>query len=488
MHPKLAILFSALLVLSMLPAQGKPADISFPFTLQVASFPDAMLAAQYAERLSQAGEPVGVGTFELTGRGYWTRVYVGSFKTAGEARDYGNALIRRKLIAEYIIKAATELQSLGRPLTVKPTRQTGDASARQGKDEAAPRAFSTSGAQRQTDSRVIKAAATPTVNSPRPQLVYAVAPSHTTQARGNHAPKASARMSRQLAGLVFPLYETEVSLPIAEDIPLHIAPVTEVATIPHADPVYLAFNLISESRGGRGGLWVAGDREDAFARLRYIIGDKPELITLNDNGAVRINRRLLLDVAGANAAPAEEAPLRVAEYITANEGLLLIVQLTQSPHRYLLHIASRAPVLGGFVDVVGGINLDNNYDSRINPYRRNGRKLDIERPPKGFDALVAINPAARWLNLRANEFVSAGQITFHELAEAHAKVEMSLDYLDQGRHPGAHGVALEREERLQSQRPSANLVLTLGSNRLFRSEEEVRHFTAQTAQGAVRQR
>src|SRR5438105_13306299 len=118
MYPKLAILSSALLVLSMLPAQGKPADNRFPFTLQVASFPDAALATQYAERLTQAGEPVGVGTFELSGRGYWTRVYVGSFQTAGEARDYGNTLIRRKLIAEYIVKAATELQSLGRPLTV----------------------------------------------------------------------------------------------------------------------------------------------------------------------------------------------------------------------------------------------------------------------------------------------------------------------------------------------------------------------------------
>jgi hypothetical protein len=463
MYPKLAILSLTLLVWPALPAQGGPAENSYPFTLQVASFPDTALATQYAERLTEAGEPVGVGTFELTGRGYWTRVYVGSFKTSNEARDYGNALIRRKLIAEYIIKASAELQSLSRPLTVKPTHKPS------------------------ADSRVIKAAATPTVNSPRPQLVYAVAPSRTSQARGSRAPNASAGMSRQLAGLVFPLYETEVSLPVAGEIPLHIAPMTEVATIPHADPVYLAFNLISESRGGRGGLWVAGDRDEALARLRYIVGDRPELITLGDNGAVRINRWLLVEAAGANAVPPEEAPLRVAEYITANEGLLLLVQLTQSTHRYLLDIASRVPVLGGAVDVVGGINLDNNYDSRINPYRRNGCKLDVERPPKGFDALVAINPAARWFNLRANEFVSAGQITFHELAEAHAKVELSLDYLDQGHHVGAHGVALEREQRLQSQRPSANLVLTLGSNRLLKSEEEVRHFTTQTAQGAGHQ-
>jgi hypothetical protein len=486
MYAKRAILSSALLVLLMLPAHAEPADNGFPFTLQVASFPDAALAAQYATRLTAAGESVGVGTFELAGRGYWTRVYVGSFTTANEARDYGNTLIRRKLIAEYIIKPATELQSLGRPLTVNSTRHRSDTG--QAKREAAPIASSTDSARGQLDSRIIKAAAAPTVNSPQPRLVYAVAPSHATQVRSNRAPNAEARMSRQLAGLIFPIYETDVSLPVAGDIPLHVAPVVEVGKIPHADPIYLAFNLISESRGARGGLWVAGDRDEALARLRYIVGDNPDLITLSDNGAVRINHRLLIEAAGANAAPAEEAPLRVAQYITANEGLLLLVQLTQSAHRYLLHIASRAPVLGGTVDVVGGINLDNNYDSRINPYRRNGRKLDIERPPKGFDAMVAINPEARWFNLRANDFVSAGQITFHELAEAHAKVELNLDYLEDGHRSGAHTIALEREQRLQSQRPTANLVLTLGSNRLLKSEEEVRHFTAQTAQGAAHQR
>ena len=87
MHPTLAILSSALLTLMLLPAQGQSADNGFPYTLQVASFPDATQAGQFAERLSSAGETVGVGTFELVGRGNWTRVYVGSFKTFGEARD-----------------------------------------------------------------------------------------------------------------------------------------------------------------------------------------------------------------------------------------------------------------------------------------------------------------------------------------------------------------------------------------------------------------
>lgn len=447
MHPTLAILSSALLTLMLLPAQGQSADNGFPYTLQVASFPDAAQAGQFAERLSSAGETVGVGTFELADRGNWTRVYVGSFKTVGEARNYGDGLIRRKLIAEYLVKTSTELQSLGRPLTVNSAQ---------------------------------KARAT----RPPSRTAYAVTPQPAVHVRSNRAPNAYAGMSQQLAGLFIPSYETAVTLPVASDIPLHTAPTAEVETVPGPDPVYLAFNLISEGRGGRGGLWVSGDREEALARLHYIVGDKPELITLSDNGAVRVNRRLLAEEAGADDAPPDEAPLRIAEYITANEGLLLLVQMTQGTHRYLLHIAGRAPVLSGDIDVVGGVNLDNNYDSRINPYRRNGRKLDVERPPKGFDALIAINPSARWFNLRANEFVPAGQITFHELAEAHAKVELNLDYLEDANRMGAHGVALVREQRLQSQRPAANLVLTLGSNRLFRSEEEVRNFTAQTGQAA----
>src|SRR5205085_573247 len=295
----------------------------------------------------------------------------------------------------------------------------------------------------------------------------------------SRSPNRPPRVADQLADLFIPLPASFVSLPVATRASLPPAPATDAQAVPRADPGYLAINLIVGGRGGRGGLWVSGDCEEALARLRYIVGEKPELIYLGENGAVRIDRRVLAEEAGADRVPAAEAPLRIAEYIGENEGLLLLVQLVEGTPRYLLHIGRRGPALGGMIDIVGGINLDNNYDSRINPYRRNGRKLDIERPPKGFDALVAINPAARWLNLRSNEFVSAGQITFHELAEAHAKVVMNLDYLDQDGHPGAHNVALDREEKLKAQRPGENVVLTLGSNRLFKSQEEVRNFYTQ---------
>jgi hypothetical protein len=489
MHPKLAIISSALLFLLMPPAQGQPAETVFPYTLQVASFPDATLAQHYAERLSRAGEPVGVGTFELPGRGNWTRVYVGSFKTTSEARDYGNVLINRKLIAEYIVKTATELQSLSRPHTVNRTLRTGDSPAPQAANgHAAPADLSKNFAPRQAVNSLANVSLNKLTNSAKPRPAILVGPQQAVNIKASHLLSHQAGMSEQLAGLLIPLHETLVTLPVANDIQLHLAPMIDAKAIPRPDPIYLAFNLISENHSGRGGLWVSGDCEEALARLRYIIGDKPGLITLGDNGLVRINRRLLVEAAGANEVAAEEAPVRIAEYITANEGLLLLVQITEGASRYLLHIARRAPVMGGLIDVVGGVNLDNNYDSRINPYRRNGRKLDIERPPKGFDVMVAINPVARWFNLRANEFVSAGQITFHELAEAHAKVVLNLDYLEQDSRPGAHNIALEREERLKAQRPSANVVLTLGSNRLFKSEEELRHFYTQTGMAAGHQR
>jgi hypothetical protein len=132
---------------------------------------------------------------------------------------------------------------------------------------------------------------------------------------------------------------------------------------------------------------------------------------------------------------------------------------------------------------MGSINLDNNYDSRINPYRRGGKKLDNERPPGDFDSLIAINSIALWFNLRTNSLVPVAHITFHELAEAHAKLELRLDYLEQGAQAGAHDVAIAREERLKSQRPFSDVIITLGSNRVLRSEEEIRQFYSRSSAG-----
>jgi hypothetical protein len=221
--------------------------------------------------------------------------------------------------------------------------------------------------------------------------------------------------------------------------------------------------------------------------LRWIAGaDCAKLISLDRDGRVKLDFRILAEVARAGQFAPIEAPLAVTDYIYSNEGLLLLVQLTEGPHRYRLHIGPQAPTRGVAVEVSGSINLDNNFDSRINPRRRLGAKLDRERPPEGFDSLIAINPIARWFNQDTRHLVPVGNITFHELAEAHAKLELGLDYLVGVTRPGAHVVALEREQRLKSQRPLADVVITAGPNRVLRSEEEFRQFSQSLGSGSQR--
>jgi hypothetical protein len=223
--------------------------------------------------------------------------------------------------------------------------------------------------------------------------------------------------------------------------------------------------------------------------LRWIIGsENADLISLDKDGRVQLDRKLMVKAAKAAQAIPLQAPLLVTSFITSNEGLLLLVQISQGAHRYRLHVGRHAPTHGSIVEVGGSINLDNNYDSRINPYRRDGKKLDSERPPEGFDSLVAINPVALWFNLETSSLVPVGHITFHELAEAQAKLELNLDYLAQGARPGAHNIAIERERRLKAQRPFSDVIITYGSNRVLRSEEEIRQFYSQAANGGFSQR
>lgn len=270
-------------------------------------------------------------------------------------------------------------------------------------------------------------------------------------------------------------------------------PSPDTRFLPRPEPVSLAFKLIvgnARSTGApaqKGGLWITGDPSEGLARLRWIAGaDCAKLITLDRDGRVKLDPRILAEVARAGQFPSLEAPLAVTQYIYSNEGLLLLVQLTEGVHRYRLHIGQHAPTRGAAVEVSGSINLDNNFDSRINPRRRLGAKLDSERPPEGFDSLIAINPIARWFNQDTGHLVPVGNITFHELAEAHAKLELGLDYLVGVTRPGAHVVALEREQRLKSQRPLADVVVTAGPNRVLRTEEEFRQFSQFLAKGSQR--
>ena len=448
----MAVFFAALP--SQVPAKSDPNPL---FTLQIGSFPDRIQAERLAVGLVKAGETPVLDTVEIPGRGLWTRIFVGLFPDADSARQKGLTLLSRGMIREFLIKTIESTQSLTRPRRLngesQDLSQTPKANAQSVQPEkAVPRS--------------------PAYN--RPARVVRTEPTVRNRATSQKLLKDTVRPS----------------LPVAQANRIRLAQKVDTNLIPRPDPVNLAFKLVTgetrqpQGSGELGGLWVSGDTAEGLARLRWIAGERnAHLIELDDDGRVRFDAMLLARAAGRGVTSVED-PLEAVEYISSNEGLLLLVQVAQGRFRYLLHIGRMTPTLGKSVDTAGSINLDNNIDSRINPYRKNGRKLDSERPPEGFDSLVAMNPVARWFNLNSSCWVHPGEIVFHELAEAYAKLEFGLDYLDQGSRLGAHTIALVREARLKSQRPEADIVITTGSNRLLRTEQEIRLFTAEASAGA----
>lgn len=429
------------------------------FTIQVASFPDSALGDRFAARLVSAGERPVCHTVEIGGRGYWTRVFVGLFNTTDAARRHGETLVARGIIKEFLVKKADSIQALTRPRRVNGGEtQVALSTATpllKAKTVAAP-------AVRIGDSSHVG-------NPPAPGAGGDLVPASKLGAKGD---------------------PVGIGLPVVESNAIRFMCPVDTSLIPRPDPVELAFSLVTgEVRSGpddsrqQGGLWIGGDTAEGLVRLRWIVGDDDlGLIELEADGRVRLDKRLVAKAAGLEESRVED-PMRAVNYISSNEGLLLLVQITQGRYRYLLHIGRQAPTSGKNVEVAGSINLDNNPDSRINPYRKDFRKLDGERPPEGYDSLIGLNPVARWFNLSTNSWVQAGEIVFHELAEAYAKLELGLDYLDHGTRTGAHALALKREWRLKSQRPGADIVITTGSNRLLRTEQEIRLFYAEAGAG-----
>ncbi|HWP44363.1 MAG TPA: SPOR domain-containing protein [Blastocatellia bacterium] len=401
------------------PARSEPALLASRFTLQVASFPTRQAAEALVSRLTRDGVSPIWGSINIPGRGVWFRVYLGEFETVHQARAEGESLVARRIIKEFLVKSTNEIAQLGRARRLA------------GKSEYAER--------------------------------------YTAR------PARSAFRSKEVPALTSG--SKAVSLPVNTRVIASFAPFVDTPPVPRPDPVNLAFRIVAGEESGRkrGGLWLSGDIDEALARLRWIVGEEnAKLLEVEADGRLRLNAALLKDLVKAEAVDADAETLLLADYISSNEGLLLIVQMAEGPHRYLLHTGSKAPTFGQEICINGSINLDNNFDSRINPYRRGNLKLSQERPPAGFDAMVAINPEARWFNLRSKRVVPVGHITFHELAEAHAKVALGLDYLSHGVRPGAHNVALDREVALKSQRPESDIVLTAGSNRVLKSKQEIR--------------
>lgn len=460
-------LLSAAVFVSISPASAiAGADPEASYTLQVGAFPSSDLADKFVSKLIQLGEHPTRATVELEGRGYWTRVFVGRFPTGNAARRYGDSLIERGIVNQFLVRRPEPEQVIERPRRVTPASSS--------------------------ELPATERAAVFYVNV-RPRTVTPL----------NSDLRESPRRSGSVTGtggnltavkrdqlVTVRSLQPSASPTLASFIParLQLAPGVDTKRIPRPEPVALAFKLIvgeprsrSWPSADRGGLWVTGDTNEGLERLRWIVGDENgELVKLERDGRVQLDRKLLAREARLGRSRVED-PLQVADYITSNEGLLLLVQLAEGRYRYRIHIGQEIPTRGKPVEITGSINLDKNFDSRINTYRKNGKKLDSEQPPEGFDSLVGLNPAARWFNLSANYWVQAGQILFHELAEAYAKLEVGLDYLEHGSEPGAHAMALDRERRLQSQRPASHIVMTAGSNRVLRTQEEIRLFYAESA-------
>jgi len=544
-------LLSAILTLSLWSTSvcANPEEQSTGFTIQVAAFPESAESEveKFVSKLTDSGEQPIWGSIEIPGKGQWMRVFIGSFQSSAQARQYGDKLIVRRIIKEFVIKKSSEIKMLSRPRSVgrkegkalqiggtavliegdfsasgkleKSARIPAQNNAKPPPEKLRPPLESTrppTGSGNLRQSQALKNQNLPHPNQQALQTLYH--PNVTSQAALIKATKERlidiggvakvrypvAAKSNSVANLKKygggnPAIDNIASLAtlrFAETLPqlkttktslFKLAPVVDVHSIPHADPLKLAFHLITNLSYEQslsqttGGLWLSGDKEEGLARLQWIVGkDCAAFISLDNDNKVQLNTRQLTEIVGIKETDPLLRSLVILDYISSNEGLLLLIQLTQGAYRYRLHLGRQAPTAGGSVLVSGSLNLDNNFDSRINPYRRLNKKMDIEKPPWGFDGMIAINPEARWFNLPSNRWVQVGNITFHELVEAYAKVEMGFDYLPVKGLPGAHNIALEREMRLKKQRPFANLVVTVGSNRMLKSEEELRQFYAET--------
>lgn len=444
MHSRQAFLSAISLVLAISSTvHPKNNDQDSQFTIQVAAFVDIEEAIAFVNKLSRSGERPVWGEVDVPGRGRWVRIFVGVFDSLVEARRYADKLVARSLIQEFLVRPSGEMKLLMRPRNIIRSNKV---------------------ALEREDPTLVGAPP----SSSEANLFFDVA---LTNFSTNVATPLS------LTGNHMP------SLPASQPLDLDLIPRANTNLIPRSDPVQAAFNIIVNHTPSKkasrlqGGLWLSGDFVEGLTRLRWIVG--PELgglLSLNAEGRLIIDKSLLVRLAGAEKLNNVVAPPVLANYIDLNEGLLLLVQMSQGQARYCLHLGSEAPTLASKIRVSGSINLDNNYDSRINPYRPKLAKLEQERPPADFDALIALNPAARWFNLRTDRFVPVAQITFHELAEAYAKVALGLEYLPSSGREGAHNHALEREEKLRGQRPLDNVVTTFGPNRVLRTEEELRQF------------
>jgi RHS repeat-associated protein len=186
-------------------------------------------------------------------------------------------------------------------------------------------------------------------------------------------------------------------------------------------------------------LTISGDLEEVKKQLREILGtdDAEKRLTF-----IEKTNTITIDFSGID--------------FEENEGAKLLNDVISSTKVYDVAIGSSVKTDGGTLSLVPAFenrvfsghviaNLDNNRDDRLlQP------KKAIERPKKGVDDQIGINfDFIRKYRVSETNLQRAVDytVTFHELAEAYAKVDKNMQYRQ------AHTTAENREKRLRDQRP-----------------------------------
>ena len=204
-----------------------------------------------------------------------------------------------------------------------------------------------------------------------------------------------------------------------------------------------------DSGPSRGLLEIEGDVDEAQKQLCELLGTDDCVSRIQYNPKISAVR---VDFTGIDR--------------NSNEGALLLAQVVNSEYVYNLTIGNQYRSAAGFRSL-GGDTIVNNSNT-FDPPRFRIEKPAGVRPPKGVDALIAIDPFnARYRDSQGRR-VSLAALVFHELAEAYSKVDLEKPYIDFelgtlisgmiGMTPvafqrGAHNDAVQREIVLRSQRP-----------------------------------
>ena len=206
---------------------------------------------------------------------------------------------------------------------------------------------------------------------------------------------------------------------------------SKISRFTTVDPVYTwRDNLVDPQRWNR----YAYGRNNPF---RYVDPDGRELRTVAQETIGAIAGTAASRVAIRNGA-VDTSGLTAGD-LSGNEGAVLLNQLATSSNVYTY---TEGPTKGGVQ------NLDRGADWRYGKGKGPG-----DLPPPGVDDAISIDPSVRYVDAATGtKSVSRPATAFHEMAEAYAKVDKGMPYVQKGGGPGAHEDARQRERTLIGQR------------------------------------